>query len=186
MNNFMDGISIGAGYAYLRSTGLKLTTAILFEEYTHKLGKQPISFQHILIWSNLEPTYTLKITSLFHIAGDFAIVFQSGIPMKRVLFWNYITSCACFLGIIIGIALGNLNWSKYIFSFATGLFLYIALSNMVSGGTFWITFCWIIMGNVDIGSLLLSLNLSKKLFALKLEAQYSGNQYQCIYLSIWK
>lgn len=48
MNNFMDGISIGAGYAYLMSTGLKLTTAIAFEEYTHKLGTQP-AFKFILI-----------------------------------------------------------------------------------------------------------------------------------------
>lgn len=39
MNNFMDGISIGAGYSYQLSTGIKLSTAIAFEEYTHKLGK---------------------------------------------------------------------------------------------------------------------------------------------------
>lgn len=39
MNNFMDGISIGAGYSYHLSTGIKLSTAIAFEEYTHKLGK---------------------------------------------------------------------------------------------------------------------------------------------------
>lgn len=38
MNNFMDGISIGAGYSYQLSTGIKLSTAIAFEEYTHKLG----------------------------------------------------------------------------------------------------------------------------------------------------
>ncbi|XKL65107.1 hypothetical protein PGB90_005193 [Kerria lacca] len=99
MNNFMDGISIGAGYSYQLSTGIKLSAAIAFEEYTHKLG-------------------------------DFAIVFQSGISMKRVLFWNYSTSCACFFGVAIGVALGNLHWSQYIFSFASGLFLYIALSNM--------------------------------------------------------
>ncbi|XP_065213315.1 metal cation symporter ZIP8-like isoform X2 [Planococcus citri] len=100
MNNFMDGISIGAGYSFHLSTGIKLSTAIAFEEYTHKLG-------------------------------DFAIVYQSGISMKRVLFWNYSTSCACFVGVVIGIALGNLQWSQYIFSFASGLFLYIALSNMI-------------------------------------------------------
>lgn len=69
---------------------------------------------------------------LITVSGDFAIVFQSGISMKRVLFWNYSTSCACFVGVVIGIALGNLQWSQYIFSFASGLFLYIALSNMVS------------------------------------------------------
>lgn len=100
MNNFMDGISIGAGYSFHLSTGIKLSTAIAFEEYTHKLG-------------------------------DFAIVFQSGISMKRVLFWNYSTSCACFGGVVIGIALGQMDWSQSIFSFASGLFLYIALSNMV-------------------------------------------------------
>lgn len=43
MNNFMDGISIGAGYSYHLSTGIKLSTAIAFEEYTHKLGKVTLS-----------------------------------------------------------------------------------------------------------------------------------------------
>ncbi len=40
MNNFMDGISIGAGFSYHLSTGVKLSAAIAFEEYTHKLGIQ--------------------------------------------------------------------------------------------------------------------------------------------------
>lgn len=39
INNFMDGVSIGAGYSYYLSSGIKLTIAIVFEEYTHKLGK---------------------------------------------------------------------------------------------------------------------------------------------------
>ncbi len=69
-------------------------------------------------------------------AGDFAIVFQSGISMKRVLFWNYSTSCACFVGVVIGIGLGNMHCSQYIFSFASGLFLYISLSNMVTWSTY--------------------------------------------------
>lgn len=47
MNNFMDGISIGAGYSYQLSTGIKLSAAIAFEEYTHKLG---ILFKEIILF----------------------------------------------------------------------------------------------------------------------------------------
>lgn len=77
-----------------------------------------------------------KVDNIEIFSGDFAIVFQSGVSIRRVLFLNYITSCACFIGVAIGIALGNLQWSQYIFAFASGLFLIIALSNMVKNPIF--------------------------------------------------
>lgn len=149
------------------------------------------------------PHLTIQFFSFF-VSGDFAIVFQSGISMKRVLFWNYTTSCACFLGVVIGIALGNLDFSQYIFSFASGLFLYIALSNMVSTFIRWfsrfplnslhlhvlfiIIFFFLLLFLFQIpelqNMLTTSLNKSKKLALISLLEQHVGFIFAFVLLII--
>jgi len=38
IHNFIDGVSIGAGFTQSTLTGLSISLAIIFEEFPHELG----------------------------------------------------------------------------------------------------------------------------------------------------
>lgn len=64
--------------------------------------------------------------------GDFAILIQSGMSFRRAMCFNFLSACTAFIGFIIGICLGNMEYSGFVFSFAGGLFLFITLTHLVS------------------------------------------------------
>ncbi|XP_064634150.1 metal cation symporter ZIP14-like isoform X5 [Lineus longissimus] len=67
-----------------------------------------------------------------HELGDFAILLNSGMTVKQALGYNFISACTCYLGLVIGIVLGELtSASKWIFALAGGMFLYISLADMM-------------------------------------------------------
>ena len=67
------------------------------------------------------------------ITGDFAVLLHAGMSVKQALVYNMVSSVLCFLGMIIGVALGNISEaSTWIFALAAGMFIYIALVDMVS------------------------------------------------------
>ena len=46
--------------------------------------------------------------------------------------YNFLSACTCYLGLVIGILLGEMQLgNQYIFAAAGGMFLYIALVDMV-------------------------------------------------------
>lgn len=51
--------------------------------------------------------------------------------VKKALFYNFLSACTAFAGLVLGILLGEIDASTYIFAFAGGLFLYIALTDLV-------------------------------------------------------
>jgi zinc transporter ZupT len=52
--------------------------------------------------------------------------------MKRALLYNFLAAVICYAGLIIGIVVGeNTDANRWIFAFAGGLFIYIALVDMV-------------------------------------------------------
>jgi zinc transporter ZupT len=52
---------------------------------------------------------------------------------KQAVFYNLLSSVLCFLGMCLGIVLGDSETaSQWIFAGAAGMFLYIALVDMVS------------------------------------------------------
>jgi len=64
--------------------------------------------------------------------GDFAILINSGLSIKLALFLNFVTSLTSVVGAIIGVAIGQaVDASPWIFALAAGLFVYIALTDMV-------------------------------------------------------
>lgn len=71
---------------------------------------------------------------VFHkkLLGDFAVLLNSGLSIKQALVMNFISSFTAFIGGIIGVSLGT-QWeaSNYIFAMTAGLFVYIALVDMV-------------------------------------------------------
>ena len=67
-----------------------------------------------------------------YISGDIAILLHSGLSMKRALLYNFLAAVVCYAGLIIGIVVGeNTDANRWIFAFAGGLFIYIALVDMV-------------------------------------------------------
>ncbi|XP_065352648.1 metal cation symporter ZIP8-like [Cloeon dipterum] len=100
IHNFIDGVSIGAGFTQSPLTGLSISLAIVFEEFPHELG-------------------------------DFAILINSGMSVKKALAFNFASACTAFLGLVLGISLESFEVNSYIFGLAGGLFLYISLSDLI-------------------------------------------------------
>jgi zinc transporter ZupT len=94
-------VSIGAAFATDFATGAVICLAIVCEEFPHELG-------------------------------DFAILINSGLSVKKALLFNFLSAMTCYLGLVLGILLGaEFGWSYYIFAVAAGVFLYVALGDMV-------------------------------------------------------
>lgn len=67
-----------------------------------------------------------------HELGDFAVLLNAGMTMKQALMYNFLSACTCYLGLILGILLGELEGSSsLIFGLAGGMFLYISLVDMM-------------------------------------------------------
>lgn len=52
--------------------------------------------------------------------------------IQQALFFNFLSACCCYLGMGFGILAGNSFSPNWIFALAGGMFLYIALADMVS------------------------------------------------------
>lgn len=101
VHNFIDGLSIGAAFTESILTGISVSIAVVCEEFPHELG-------------------------------DFAVLLNSGMNVKQAMIYNFLSACTCYVGLIIGILLGEMQLgNQYIFAAAGGMFLYIALVDMV-------------------------------------------------------
>ncbi|KAK7098276.1 metal cation symporter ZIP14-like isoform X2 [Littorina saxatilis] len=67
-----------------------------------------------------------------HELGDFAILLNSGMSVRKALLFNFLSSLTCYVGLVIGILLGeNTSANTWIFAIAGGMFLYISLADML-------------------------------------------------------
>ncbi|KAL3317413.1 putative tubulin polyglutamylase ttll9 [Cichlidogyrus casuarinus] len=67
-----------------------------------------------------------------HELGDFAVLLSAGMSVKAALFYNFLTVLFCFIGMVIGILLGSVEWlASWLFMLTAGMFVYIALVDMV-------------------------------------------------------
>jgi len=67
-----------------------------------------------------------------HELGDFAILLNSGMSMKKALLFNFLSACMCYFGLTFGILVGEFTGgSQWIFALAGGMFLYISLVDML-------------------------------------------------------
>ncbi|KAK0404789.1 hypothetical protein QR680_017627 [Steinernema hermaphroditum] len=69
-----------------------------------------------------------------HELGDCAILISSGMSYKQALIYNLASAATCYVGFVLGVAVGELDhrFSTYIFAVAGGMFLYISLCSMLS------------------------------------------------------
>ncbi|KAM9330491.1 metal cation symporter ZIP8 [Gastrophryne carolinensis] len=65
-----------------------------------------------------------------HEFGDFAILLNAGMTIPQALFFNFISACSCYIGLVFGVLVGNNFDPNIIFGLAGGMFLYIGLADM--------------------------------------------------------
>ncbi|XP_069476732.1 zinc transporter ZIP6 isoform X2 [Ambystoma mexicanum] len=102
LHNFSDGLAIGAAFTEGVSSGLSTSVAVFCHELPHELG-------------------------------DFAILLTAGMTVRQALLYNGLSAMLAYLGMITGILIGHYaeNVSMWIFALTAGLFLYVALVDMV-------------------------------------------------------
>lgn len=101
LHNFTDGMAIGAAFSNSITGGFSTAIAVFCHELPHELG-------------------------------DFAVLLKAGMSAKKAAYYNILSSVLSFFGMVIGILIGDTpEASAWIFACAAGMFIYIALVDMV-------------------------------------------------------
>ncbi|XP_062590104.1 zinc transporter ZIP10-like [Saccostrea cucullata] len=101
IHNFCDGLAIGSAFAASMTGGISTTIAVFCHELPHEIG-------------------------------DFAVLLKAGMKPKQAIVYNVVSSVLAFCGMLIGVMLGNIEAaSLWIFTVVGGMFLYIALVDML-------------------------------------------------------
>ena len=68
-----------------------------------------------------------------HRLGTFAVLLRAGMEMKQSFLWIFISACSLYPGLLLGVFLGDAaeEASPYIFAMASGMFLYMALVDVM-------------------------------------------------------
>ena len=76
-------------------------------------------------------TITFALTS---ISGDFAILLSTGLSWYFALLLNFLSSLTAIVGFFVGVTIGteSAESNSWILTAAVGLFLYVALVDLVS------------------------------------------------------
>lgn len=101
LHNFTDGMAIGAAFAGSLAGGFSTAVAVFCHELPHEIG-------------------------------DFAVLLKAGMTARQAVFYNMLSSVLCLFGMVLGVIVGNNdNASSWLFACAAGMFLYIALVDMI-------------------------------------------------------
>uniref|UniRef100_A0A2K6SPV8 Zinc transporter ZIP4 n=1 Tax=Saimiri boliviensis boliviensis TaxID=39432 RepID=A0A2K6SPV8_SAIBB len=101
VHNFADGLAVGAAFASSWKTGLATSLAVFCHELPHELG-------------------------------DFAALLHVGLSVRQALLLNLASALTAFAGLYVALAVGVGEESEaWILAVATGLFLYVALCDML-------------------------------------------------------
>ncbi|KPP60735.1 zinc transporter ZIP6-like, partial [Scleropages formosus] len=102
LHNFSDGLAIGAAFTEGLSSGLSTSVAVFCHELPHELG-------------------------------DFAVLLKAGMTVRQAILYNALSAMMAYLGMATGILIGHYaeNVSMWIFALTAGLFMYVALVDMM-------------------------------------------------------
>uniref|UniRef100_A0A8B9Y266 Zinc transporter ZIP4 n=1 Tax=Bos mutus grunniens TaxID=30521 RepID=A0A8B9Y266_BOSMU len=101
VHNFADGLAVGAAFLSSWKTGLATSLAVFCHEVPHELG-------------------------------DFAALLHAGLSVRRALLLNVASALTAFIGLYVALAAGvGEDGETWILAVAAGLFLYVALCDML-------------------------------------------------------
>ncbi|KAM6214288.1 zinc transporter ZIP5 [Rhynchocyon petersi] len=102
LHNLTDGLAIGAAFSDGFSSGLSTTIAVFCHELPHELG-------------------------------DFAMLLQAGLPFRRLLLLTVVSGALGLGGAALGVglSLGPVPLTPWVFGVTAGVFLYVALVDML-------------------------------------------------------
>ncbi|XP_075214840.1 zinc/iron regulated transporter-related protein 71B isoform X2 [Lycorma delicatula] len=101
LHNLTDGLAIGAAFSGDLIAGFTTAIAVFTHELPHELG-------------------------------DFAVLLQSGMSVNQAVFYNIVSSILSIIGMAVGLLVGKYSSaSQWVYSVTAGVFLYIALVNLV-------------------------------------------------------
>uniref|UniRef100_A0A182QQ70 Zinc transporter foi n=1 Tax=Anopheles farauti TaxID=69004 RepID=A0A182QQ70_9DIPT len=101
LHNFTDGMTIGAAFANNIAGGFSTAIAVFCHELPHELG-------------------------------DFAVLLKAGMSAREAVYYNLLSSLLSMLGMVVGIIVGHQpEASAWVFAVAAGMFLYIAMVDMI-------------------------------------------------------
>lgn len=84
------------------------------------------------VFAGISVALAIICEELPHELGDIALLLQAGMDIKRALLYNLMAVIPSFLGVAIGIVLGeNTHASTWILAIAGGMFVYIAFVDML-------------------------------------------------------
>ncbi|PIK56844.1 putative zinc transporter ZIP10-like [Apostichopus japonicus] len=101
LHNLCDGLVVGSAFVDSLTGGISTSIAIMCHEIPHELG-------------------------------DFAVMLKAGMSIKQALAVQGVSSVLAYVGMALGVAVGNItSASVWMFAFAAGMFLYIALVDLI-------------------------------------------------------
>lgn len=69
---------------------------------------------------------------MLFILGDFAVLLQAGLTVRKALFYNVLSSALSLFGTMLGLLISNFgDATQWVYAITAGCFIYIALSNLV-------------------------------------------------------
>ncbi|XP_024900453.1 zinc transporter ZIP5 isoform X1 [Pteropus alecto] len=105
LHNLTDGLAIGAAFSDGFSSGFSTTLAVFCHELPHELG-------------------------------DYAMLLRAGLPFRRLLLLSLVSGALGLGGAALGVglSLGPVPLTPWVFGITAGVFLYVALVDMVRCG----------------------------------------------------
>ncbi|XP_013379013.1 zinc transporter ZIP14 isoform X2 [Lingula anatina] len=84
------------------------------------------------IYLGISVSVAVICEELPHELGDFAILLNAGMSRWQAVGYNFLSACACYLGLILGILVSEATAAnEWVFALAGGMFLYISLADMM-------------------------------------------------------
>ncbi|KXJ81745.1 hypothetical protein RP20_CCG018133 [Aedes albopictus] len=83
--------------------------------------------------TGMATSFAILCHELPHELGDFALLLQTGVSVRRAMFLNVVSSVLSFIGMLVGLLVTGLHESvvRWIYAGTAGTFLYIALADLV-------------------------------------------------------
>ncbi|XP_053208109.1 zinc transporter ZIP10-like [Panonychus citri] len=82
------------------------------------------------VGGGLSTSVAILCHELPHEVGDFAVLLNAGLSTKRAVMYNFLSAVLCFIGMTVGVIVGKMD-TGLLSSLIAGMFLYIALVNMI-------------------------------------------------------